>query len=256
MRRTLAFLAALVTWSCAGDPPSSTLPEEHCFRLAGPAESWYLHLRPDGTFAFYLLSHFAAQEGLTGYWRRTGEDGATLRCARWSRLIVADPIWVRLGREWEKQIAHIRTSLLAFLRDRAAAESFARDELEAAATWQEDRPLGKVTVLPIAVQTDRVPRAAVEKVLEQIDRYGRGGEDPREVHVRFHRHGPVEFMEWLDWSGYRDRIPLAELKAQVERLGPGESPEDVWMRMAREQFEKDLEQRDGLRFLLRPRPDR
>ncbi len=255
MRRGLALLAALLTSSCAGASSSPTLAEEHCFRLAGALDSWVLHLRPDGTFSFYLLSHFAAQEGLTGFWRPTGEDGATLRCDRWSRVIVADPIRVCLGRDWEKQLPHIRTALATFLRDRAAAESFSRDALEEVGTWEEDRPPGKVTVLPIIALEDRVPRAAVEKVLVAIDRYGRG-EDPREVHVRFHRHRSVEFMEWLDWSGYRDRIPLEEMRAQVERLGPGESAEDVWMRMGRDRLEKELQQRDGLRFILKPRPDR
>ena len=255
MRRSVAFLAVLLSASCAGGPATPAPAEERCFRLAGTLDSWVLHLRPDGTFSFYLLSHFSAQEGLTGSWRPTGEDGATLRCERWSRVIVADPIRVCLGREWEKQLTHIRTSLATFLRGRAAAESFSRDELEEVGTWEEDRPPRKVTVLPIMSLEDRVPRAAVGKVLEAIDRYGRG-EDPREVHVRFHRHRSVEFMEWLDWSGYRDPIPLAEMKAQVQRLGPGESSEDLWMRMGRDRLEKELQQRDGLRFILKPRPDR
>lgn len=255
MRKTSALLAALLGFSCAGGPAAPAPAEERCFRLAGTLDSWYLHLRADGAFSFYLLSHFAAQEGLTGFWRPAGSDGATLRCDRWSRLIVADPIRVRLGREWDKQVPRIRAALAAFLHDQAGAEHFSKDELEEVGTWEEDRPLGKVTVLPIMVLEDRVPRSAVEKVLAAIDRYGRG-EDPREVHVRFHRHRSVEFLEWLDWSGYRDPIPLAEMKAQVERLGAGESAEDVWVRMGREQFERDLEQRDGLRFLMKPRPDR
>jgi hypothetical protein len=243
MTRLAAAAFGLAAVSCAHAPAPTG--EEVFLRLAGPLDSWHLHLRADGTFQFYRAEHFQVLEGLEGTWRRTGPESAALHCDRWARLVVSEPIRVRLGRDWQTHRAHIRKALETFLAEHAGRPTFTKDELEETATWDEK----DVTHIPISATEDVVPRAAVEKVILLLEAYDR--EDPREVHVRFHRHRSIEFMEWLDWSGYTDPVSPAAIRAEIDRLAPGETPADAWVRLAREEVEREFSGKDGLRFFKR-----
>jgi hypothetical protein len=248
--------AVLAAWgvSCSGSRPAEAPPEEFYFRSAGPLDSRYLHLRPDGTFQFYFRAHFATQEGLHGTWRRTGDATAALRCEHWSRQVLCDPIRVRFGSRWADHRRLVRDGLEAVLKDHPGQASFERDELENAVTWDEERELltGReiVTVLPLSVLEERVPRAALERTLAALEGYEQGG-DPHEIHVRLHRHRSIEFVEWIDWSAYNDPRPTASVRAEIETLEPGETLADVWTRLSREEYERELLRGEPFKFFKR-----
>jgi hypothetical protein len=257
IREWTALLLAAGGASCAGAPAEG--PSELRLRAAGPLDSRFVHLRPDGTFQFYFRAHFATREGLRGTWRPTGPDAAALRCDRWSRQVVSDAFRVRFGAEWEGQRARVLEAVETLLRDHPAQARFTREELENTGTWDEERELvtGRemVTVVPISVLEESVPRADVEKLVAAIGAYERLG-DPHEVHLRLHRHRGVEFAEWTDWSAYEDPVPLASIREEIDRLAPGETLADVWVTLEKEAFEQELFQGRSFKFFKRPARDR
>jgi hypothetical protein len=255
-----AVLAALAG-SCAGEPAPAAPPEEELhFRSARPLDARYLHLRADGSFRFYFRARFSTTEGLRGTWRRGGPGGAVLRCDRWSRQVVSGPVRVRFGGEWEKQRPRVRGALAELLLKHPGRAAFTRDELEETGTWEEEREVlpgrrERVAVLPISALEESVPRAAVEKVIEALDAYGRA-EDPHEVHVRFHRHRSVEFVEWVDWSAYGDPVSVESIRAGLDGLQAGETPADVWVRLSKEDFDRELFGGESFRFYMPPRREK
>ncbi len=261
MKRAAA-AALLAAASCAAEPAPAPAPpgEEMHFRCARPLDARYLHLRADGTFQFYFRARFTTSEGLRGTWRRGGPGGAVLRCDWWSRQVVCGPIRVRFGSEWKRQRPLVRAALASFLGERAGRGSFSREELEETGTWDEEREVvpgvrERVTVVPISALAESVPREAVEMALAALDAYGRD-EDPRDVHVRFHRHRSVEFVEWIDWSAYDDPRSPEEIRAELDRVQPGETPADVWMRVEKQDYERELFGGESFRFYMPPRREK
>ncbi len=244
----------LALWgaSCAGAPGGPG--EEIYFRCAGPLDSRYLHLRADGSFQFYFRAHFTTRLGLSGTWRRTAPDAAALRCEQWSRQVLADPVRIRFGSPWPRHRALVREGLERVLREHPDRAAFERGELEEEVTWDEERELvtGRevVTVVPLSVLEERVPRSAVERAIAALDAYEQGG-DPREVQVRIHRHRSTEFVEWIDWSAYNDPRPPSSVREEIERLEPGETLADVWTVLAREDFERELLRGEPFKFFKR-----
>ena len=258
MRIGPAAAAVLGLWaaSCSGGAGRPAAPaEERFYRAAGPLDSRYLHLRPDGTFQFYFRAHFTTRLGLNGSWRGTGPDTAALRCEHWSRQVLCDPIRVRFGSQWANHRRIVREGLEAVLKDHPGQASFEREALENAVTWDEERDLVTgpeiVTVVPLSVLEERVPRAALERLLVALDGY-EGEGDPHEVHLRIHRHRSVEFVEWIDWSAYNDPRPPASVRAEIDLLEPGEMLADVWTRLSREDYERELLRGEPFKFFKRP----
>jgi hypothetical protein len=256
--RALAALAALLAGCAAAAPEDAPAPELR-FRSAGPLDVRFVELKADGAFQFYSRARFTTVKGLAGTWRRTAPDALALRCERWSRQVVVDGLRVRFGSAWEAQRPRVREALAAYLNRHPDRADFARDELEEVGCWSEERDLpgGRdfVTVIPIAVDGERATRSALEALLAALDAYGREG-DPHEVHARLHRHRGTEFLEWLDWSGYADPVPVADVKAAIERLEPGEQLADVWTALGPREWNAELWQGERFRFYKTPKPVR
>jgi hypothetical protein len=255
MKPWVAVLGGVWLASCSGGAEEPPPAGEVHLRCAGPLDSRFLHLQADGRFQFYFRAHFKTSLGLEGTWRRTGPDAAALRCEHWSRQVVCDPFRVRFGSQWADHRRLVRDGILAVLRDHPGQVSFGRQELEDAVTWDEERPLVTgpelVTVLPLSVLEESVPRGAVERLLGALDDYEKSG-DPREVHIRLHRHRGVEFVEWLDWSAYEDPVSPAAVRAEIEQLESGETLADVWVVLGKAAFERELFQGQSFKFFKRP----
>jgi len=241
--RCLLVLGLLLS-SCAA--PAQLPPEERWYRMSGPLDSWMIHLAADGSFRTLFVTHFTVQEGLKGRWRPTAEGEATLRCDRWAHMIVSGPIRVRFGRPWEEQRPKIRKGLEDYLATHPAS-SFSKDEFEDAVTWSEGRGTQAVTVMPFSSLDERVSRPEVERLLPLLDSYG-ATDDPREVRVRFQRHRSVDYLEWVNWSGYTDPLASAEIRSRIEAAGPGEAIPDVWVSVPAAEAERRLDLDESLRF--------
>jgi hypothetical protein len=222
--------------------------------MAGPLESWVIHLGSEGTFRTLFATHFTAEEGLRGTWRPAGADRATLRCDRWSRMIVSGPLRVRFGRPWEEQRPKIRKGLEAFLRAHPAA-TFSSAEIEEVAAWEEVRGSESVTVIPLSSLTDRVSREELEQVVPLLESYATT-DDPREVHVRFGTHRGVEYLEWVDWGGYTEPSTSREIHARIDAAAPGGTVPDVWVRVPPAEGEGRDSGREGLHYYQAPRRDK
>jgi hypothetical protein len=262
MRRSFLLWCGVGLASCAGGepaPPSAPPAEEFWFRCAGPLDVRFLHLDPAGGFQFYDRARFATTKGLAGSWRRGGADVLALRCERWSRQAVCGGLRVRFGSAWERQRPGVRSALHEFLAAHPGRERFGQEELEALGCWEEERDLPggreRVTVIPVSSGPDGAARAEVEGLVRAIDDYGRDG-DPHEVHARLHRHRGVEFLEWVDWSGYADPVSPAEVRAAIERLEPGEQLADVWTGLGSREIDRELFWGDRFRFFKAPKPVR
>ena len=133
-----------------------------------------------------------------------------------------------------------------WLRERPGRADFSREELEDVGNWETVVGGEKALVIPIGLDTPRVARADLEAVLPSLDAYRSSG-DPREVHVRLHRHKEKEFLEWLDWSGYVEPRPLEAVRAAIDALGKNELLKDVWIRLTPEEFHRELGG-DGFRY--------
>ena len=244
MRRWLPLLLA----GCAAPAPPEPPPpgQDLYYTLPSPLEARFLHLRADGVFRLYARAFPMTKEALRGTWRVSGDTSAVLRCERWSHMVVRPPVRVRFGADWATQVPHVRTSIADFLRERPDRADFSREELEDVGNWETVIGGEKAMVIPIGLDTPRVSRADLEAVLPRLDDYRASG-DPREVHVRLHRHKDTEFLEWLDWSGYVEPRPLEEIRATIDGLGKNEELREVWIRLTPDQFNRELGG-DGFRY--------
>lgn len=238
----------LVLAGCAAPAPPPEAPpgRDLYYSLPSPLEGRFLHLRADGVFRLYVRALPMTKEALRGTWRVTGDTSASLRCDQWSHMVVRPPVRVRFGTDWAKQVAHVRTSIADFLRERPGQADFSREELEDVGNWETVVGGEKALVIPIGLDTPRVARADLEAILPDLDAYRAGG-DPREVHVRLHRYKGREFLEWLDWSGYVEPRPIEAIRTSIDTLGRNEVLKDVWVRLTAEEFHRELGG-DGFRY--------
>lgn len=237
-------LLLLFLTSCAA--PAILPTEEHWYAMSGPLDSWMLHLRPDGQFQTLFATHFTVEEGLTGTWRLEGSQGATLRCDRWSRMIVLGSLRVRFGKDWASQRPKIARGLVRFLQ-RTPGATFTKAEFEEAVTWEEPRTVGTAKVMPLSTVAEMVSRADVDRLIPLVDAYGSTG-DPREVHVWFQRRGTVDYLDWVDWSGYTDPLTPDQIHARIDAAPPGGAVPDVWVKLPLEEVRRRLSTEDGLRY--------
>lgn len=244
----MRFLPLLALLGCAAPPPAA--PEapgrDLYYTLPSPLEARFLHLRADGVFRLYVRALPVTKEALRGTWRVTGDTSAALRCERWSHMVVRPPVRVRLGTDWARQVSHVRTSIADFLREHPGRPDFSREELEDVGNWETLVGGEKALVIPIGLDTPRVARGDLEAILPELDAYREKG-DPREVHVRLHRHKGKEFLEWLDWSGYVEPRPIDAIRAAIDTLGRDEVLKEVWVRLSPEDFHRELGG-DGFRY--------
>ncbi|HEX7901214.1 MAG TPA: hypothetical protein VF950_25880 [Planctomycetota bacterium] len=245
MKRSLFLLGLL---GCSPTPEAAPPPpgRDLYFTLPSPLEARFLHLRADGVFRLYVRTLPMTKEALRGTWRVADDTGAVLRCDQWAHMVVRPPVRVRFGSDWARQVPHVRTSIADFLRERPAQADFSREELEDVGNWETVVGGEKAMVIPIGLDTPRVARADLEAVLPRLDAYRASG-DPRDVHVRLHRHKDTEFLEWLDWSGYVEPRPIEEIRATIDGLGKSEVLREVWVRLTPEEFHRELGG-DGFRY--------
>ena len=241
----LAALGGCAT-AVAEPPPSRPPGQELFYSLPSPLEARLLHMTADGVFHIYVRTLPMTKEALRGTWSISGERAAVLRCDQWAHMVVQAPVRIRFGTEWAKQVPHVRASIAEYLRDHPGRPDFSREEMEEVGTWETVVAGEKATVMPIGLDTERVTRAELEAVLPALDAY-QGGGDPRDVHIRLHRHKETEFLEWVDWSGYVEPQPLEKIRATIDRLGKDEELRDVWVRLTPEEFYRELGG-DGFRY--------
>lgn len=227
-------------------PPAPPPGRDLYYSLPSPLEARFLHLRADGVFRLYVRALPMTKEALRGTWRVNGDTRAVLRCEQWSHMVVHPPVRVRFGNDWSTQVPHVRTSIADFLRENPGRADFSAAELEDVGNWETVVGGEKALVIPIGLDTPRVTREDLAAVLPALDAYRTSG-DPREVHVRLHIHKGKEFLEWLDWSGYVEPRPLAEVRAAIDTLGKDEVLKDVWIRLTPEEFHRELGG-DGFRY--------
>jgi hypothetical protein len=227
-------------------PPPAPPGQDLYYSLPSPLEARLLHLGADGVFRLYVRTLPMTKEALRGTWTISGDRTATLRCDQWAHMVIRPPVRIRFGNDWSKQVPHVRASIAAHLRENPGRAAFSREEMEDVGTWETVVGGEKAIVMPISLDVEQVSRADLEAVLPALDAYRDGG-DPREVHVRLHRHGEVEFLEWLDWSGYVEPQPLERIRASIDALSKDEELREVWVRLTPEAFRRELGG-DGFRY--------
>lgn len=242
--RCVLLLAALGGCATAvADPPPG---RDLYYSLPSPLEARLLHLRADGVFRLFVRTLPMTKEALRGTWRVTGEQSAALRCEQWSHMVVLPPVRIRFGNEWARQVPHVRSSIAGYLAEHALRQEFSEAEMEDVGTWETVVGGEAATVIPISLDGGKASRAQLEAALPLLDAYAAAG-DPREVKIRLHRHKDVEFLEWLDWSGFVEPRTLEQIRTSIDTLGKDEELKDVWVRLTPEEFQRELGG-DGFRY--------
>src|SRR4030095_16613171 len=142
----------------------------------GPLDSRLLHLRADGTFSFYLRTHFTIEERGKGTWRRepSGEFGLE---GGWRRHVIREPLDIGgFGGKSGPTLMEIRKDISDFMKSQTRS-TFSADESQQVGTGDiEEQSEGRTfryTLVPISVHGKTVTRKDLEGLIEAIDAHSR-----------------------------------------------------------------------------------
>jgi len=231
--RRLGWVVLLFLTACSVRHPIQDL-QAFYYVSRGALDSDLLHLRADGTFSWYVKTHFTLDERLKGTWRK-GKSGDFELEGAWRRHVVQGPIDIGgFGEKSGPTLAELRKEISDFLKSQSGS-TFAADAIQQLGA----RDMDGYTLVPISVRQETITRKDLEGVIEAIDAYPRLGREDL-IHVTPITSESKSFLHWRDGGPGWVEESLEEMREAVRQGNSLPSFKSVYLQVNREEFDKAL----------------